>query len=146
MPETAVYKYDLSLPGKDNIGMSRKAWYMKPIPISHFMEELAHDNFGLRIFAFDPTHVFTSALACDRIHLPLKRSGYKPIESLQFYQAAVLTQPLRYQIGCEMNGSRERRVRVTWWTVAQNLLQAVGSEFTNNREKIAIRIVTMCCA
>src|ERR1019366_773900 len=56
MPETAVYEYDDSLFGNDDIWATRKILSVETKPIAECVEGATDDHFWSCILAFDPRH------------------------------------------------------------------------------------------
>lgn len=60
MPEAAVHENDYSKPGQHNVRATGKRLLLKPIPISHRVQEFTDNTLGLGVPRTNPGHDFRS--------------------------------------------------------------------------------------
>lgn len=61
MPKAAVGEDHLTSAKEDKIRFSGHVLAVKPVAVPHGIHQAAHDQFRLRIFTADTTHVLTAA-------------------------------------------------------------------------------------
>lgn len=61
VPETSVYKYYLASGGKHKVRLSRQVLPVKPVAVSHPVNEAPDGHLRLHVFATYTPHVFAAA-------------------------------------------------------------------------------------
>lgn len=68
MPETALYQDDLAMPGKHDVRSAWQVFSVQPEPEAKAVQDRAHSEFWLRVFATYAAHQRRPFSLCNRVH------------------------------------------------------------------------------